>query len=60
VVRQIRNVAGDQLKIIGVGGIFNEKNAADKRQAGADLLQIYSGFIYKGPKLIRDSVIGFG
>ena len=60
VLKQIKNVAGDRLKIIGVGGIFNEKNAAAKREAGADLLQIYSGFIYKGPKLIRDSVIGFG
>lgn len=59
VVRTIRHAVGDKLKIIGVGGIFDAENAAEKHRAGADLLQIYSGFIYNGPKLIRDASEGF-
>lgn len=38
--------------IIGVGGIFSGKDAMLKQKAGADLVQIYTGFIYKGPALI--------
>lgn len=59
VIRKIKKIAGDKLIIIGVGGIFSAQDAAEKRQAGADLLQIYSGFIYKGPKLIKDAVDGY-
>ena len=40
------------LPIIGVGGIASAEDAADKIRAGADLIQIYSGFIYQGPALI--------
>lgn len=40
--------------IIGVGGIYSMQDAEEKINAGADLVQIYSGFIYKGPKLIAD------
>jgi len=39
--------------IIGVGGIHSEKDALDKIAAGADLVQIYTGFIYEGPGLIK-------
>ena len=59
VVRTIRNTAGDKLKIVGVGGIFDAQGAAEKCRAGADLLQIYSGFIYRGPELIREAAEGF-
>ncbi|MBV1959409.1 MAG: quinone-dependent dihydroorotate dehydrogenase [Pseudomonadales bacterium] len=59
VVRTIRSTAGDKLKIIGVGGICDAKGAAEKCRAGADLLQIYSGFIYRGPELIREAAEGF-
>lgn len=59
VVRIIRGTVGDQIKIIGVGGIVDSEGAAEKRRAGADLLQIYSGFIYKGPRLIQDASEGF-
>lgn len=38
--------------LIGVGGIMNEKDALDRLHAGADLVQIYTGFIYSGPQLI--------
>ena len=39
-----------------VGGITEGKHAAEKIAAGASLVQLYSGFIYKGPALIRESV----
>lgn len=42
------------LPIIGSGGIMNEYDAIEKIEAGADLIQIYTGLIYKGPKLIKD------
>lgn len=40
--------------IIGVGGIHSAKDAMEKLEAGADLVQLYTGFIYEGPKLIKD------
>ncbi|MFB4250709.1 quinone-dependent dihydroorotate dehydrogenase [Pseudomonas idahonensis] len=45
-----------RLPIIAVGGITEGKHAAEKIAAGASLVQLYSGFIYKGPALIRESV----
>jgi dihydroorotate dehydrogenase len=39
--------------IIGVGGIHSPENAIEKLNAGADLIQIYTGFIYEGPSLIK-------
>lgn len=44
------------LPIIGVGGIMSGEAAAEKMKAGASLVQIYSGLIYQGPKLIREAV----
>ncbi len=52
-IRYIRKKAGEQLPIIGVGGIMSEKDAIDKLKAGADLVQIYTGFIYEGPGLVK-------
>jgi dihydroorotate dehydrogenase len=40
--------------MIGVGGISNKVNAEAKIQAGAELVQIYSGFIYHGPALVKE------
>ena len=45
-----------RMPIIAAGGITEGKHAAEKIAAGASLVQIYSGFIYKGPALIRESV----
>ena len=45
-----------RLPIIAAGGITEGQHAAEKIKAGASLVQVYSGFIYKGPKLIRESV----
>ena len=43
-----------EIKIVGVGGIMNAQDAVEKFSAGADLIQLYSGFIYAGPQLIHD------
>jgi dihydroorotate dehydrogenase len=44
---------GDKYPIIGVGGIHSEKDALDKLKAGAKLVQVYTGFIYEGPALVK-------
>jgi dihydroorotate dehydrogenase len=53
-VRDARKILGKDKVIIGSGGIMNAKDAKEKIEAGADLIQIYSGFIYQGPALIRE------
>lgn len=52
-LKQLHSHLGDQIPIIGVGGINSEKDANSKFKAGAKLVQIYTGFIYKGPNLIK-------
>ncbi|WP_038369422.1 quinone-dependent dihydroorotate dehydrogenase [Brackiella oedipodis] len=54
VIRQLRQVLGQDVAIIGVGGIENRSQAVAKIAAGADLVQIYTGLIYQGPALISD------
>ena len=56
VIRQLKSELGESLPIIGVGGIMSGEMAADKIKAGASLVQLYTGFIYRGPKLIRECV----
>ena len=56
VVRVLADTLQGRLPIIAVGGITEGRHAAEKIQAGASLVQIYSGFLYKGPALIRQSV----
>ncbi len=55
-VKVLASELGGRLPIIAVGGITEGKHAAEKIAAGASLVQIYSGFIYKGPALIRQAV----
>ena len=55
VIRQLRKVLGEKFPIIGVGGILSATDAVGKIEAGADLVQIYTGLIYKGPKLVNQS-----
>ncbi len=43
-----------KVPLIGVGGIFNQQDAKDKFNNGAKLVQLYSGFIYQGPSLIKE------
>ncbi len=54
VVRYLATKSNKAFPIIGVGGIHSAEDALEKIKAGADLVQIYSGFIYEGPQLIRD------
>ncbi|MEH6565361.1 MAG: quinone-dependent dihydroorotate dehydrogenase [Halopseudomonas sp.] len=54
VVRLLAQELKGRMPIIGVGGIFSGADAADKIAAGASLVQLYSGFIYRGPGLIRE------
>jgi dihydroorotate dehydrogenase len=56
IVRVLAAELAGRLPIIAVGGITEGQHAAEKIAAGASLVQIYSGFIYQGPALIRQSV----
>jgi len=56
VVRVLAGELAGRLPIIAVGGITEGRHAAEKIAAGASLVQVYSGFIYKGPALIREAV----
>lgn len=53
VIRFLSEKSKKAFPIIGVGGIHSEKDALEKMKAGADLVQIYTGFIYEGPQLIK-------
>ncbi|MCV2423241.1 quinone-dependent dihydroorotate dehydrogenase [Paucibacter sp. DJ2R-2] len=54
VIRLLRSALGGNYPIIGVGGVMSGEDARAKLQAGADLVQIYTGLIYQGPALVRD------
>lgn len=54
IIRQLRAMLGEDVVIIGVGGIMSPQDAMDKLQAGADLLQVYTGFIYNGPAFVKN------
>ena len=53
VIRFLAEKSNKAFPIVGVGGIHSAQDALDKIEAGADLLQLYTGFIYEGPKLIK-------
>lgn len=55
----LKRVVGNDVTLIGVGGINNAQIAQQKLQAGASLLQLYSGLIYQGPRLINDLLLSF-
>jgi dihydroorotate dehydrogenase len=54
VIRALYAELGEKLPIIGVGGITDGASAAEKIKAGAKLVQVYSGFIYRGPALVKE------
>jgi dihydroorotate dehydrogenase len=58
IIRHLHRQTRGALPIIGVGGIFNAEDAWEKIQAGASLVQIYTGLIYEGPGLAREVVNG--
>ena len=53
VIRYLRGKMGKSVVIIGVGGIDSAQSAQEKLDAGADLVQVYTGLIYEGPSLVR-------
>lgn len=53
VIKYLSETSGKAFPIIGVGGIHSPQDAVDKLNAGASLIQIYTGFIYEGPTLIK-------
>jgi dihydroorotate dehydrogenase len=54
VIRQLAKLLGDAIPIIGVGGILSGQDAQEKMLAGASLIQLYSGLIYRGPDLVGE------
>jgi len=53
-VRRLRAQLGAGVAIIGVGGIHSSESAREMLVAGADLLQVYTGLVYRGPRLVRE------
>ena len=51
---EARKLIGSDLPIIASGGVMNAQDFYEKITSGADLVQIYSGFIFEGPKLVKD------
>jgi len=54
VIAQLRSALGAGFPIIGVGGILSAEDALSKIRAGADVVQLYTGLIYKGPALVGE------
>ncbi len=55
VIAQLRKALGKGFPIIGVGGVMSGRDAVSKIEAGADVIQIYTGLIYQGPNLVTES-----
>lgn len=53
VIRYLSSKSGGRFPIIGVGGIFSEEDAVEKLEAGASLVQVYSGLVYEGPGIVK-------
>ena len=56
VVKWLSHCLSGKIPIIGVGGILSGADAVNKRRAGAQLLQVYTGFVYRGPELVKEVV----
>jgi dihydroorotate dehydrogenase len=56
-IKSFAKILDGRIPIIGVGGIMTGSDALEKYYAGASLVQLYSGLIYKGPQLIKDAII---
>ena len=54
IIKFLRHALGPDICIIGVGGIMTPQDAVEKLNAGANLIQIYSGFIYNGPSFVKN------
>jgi dihydroorotate dehydrogenase len=54
VIRALHQQLGKDIPIIGVGGIFSADDAQAKLDAGASLIQLYTGLVYRGPALVGE------
>ncbi len=52
IIKKLKEKSGGKFSIIGAGGIHSAEDAIEKLNAGADLIQVYTGFIYEGPSLV--------
>ncbi len=55
-IRRISQLTEGKLPIIGVGGIMSPQDAKEKLDAGASLVQVYTGLVYSGPSLVKEIV----
>ena len=55
IISQLRAALGKSFPLIGVGGVMSGADAVSKIKAGADVVQIYTGLIYKGPELVTQA-----
>jgi dihydroorotate dehydrogenase len=60
VIKQLSLALGKDIPIIGVGGILNGLDAEEKIKAGASLVQVYSGLVYRGPDLVKEICAALG
>ena len=56
IVRKLSTLLGSDIPVIGAGGVMRGADAADKLAAGATLVQLYSGLIYRGPELVTEAI----
>ncbi|HNE57481.1 MAG TPA: quinone-dependent dihydroorotate dehydrogenase, partial [Nitrosomonas sp.] len=56
VISKLYSLLGEQIPIIGVGGIVSANDAKEKIAAGASLIQLYTGLIYAGPDLVNQCI----
>jgi dihydroorotate dehydrogenase len=54
VLKKLHQLTGNQIPIIGSGGIYTGKDAKEKMNAGASLVQVWTGFIYEGPAIVKN------
>ena len=57
VITQLRRSLGKKFPIIGAGGVMSAADAVSKIEAGADVVQIYTGLIYRGPDLVTQAAL---
>jgi dihydroorotate dehydrogenase len=53
VLEKVRAAVGTEYPLIGVGGVFTREDVQEKIAAGANLVQVYTGFVYEGPLLAK-------
>jgi dihydroorotate dehydrogenase len=59
VLRELVAALGGEIPVIGVGGIMSRQDAAERFGAGAALIQLYTGLVYRGPQLVRECVSAY-